>query len=279
MRLIVDSLIALMLVAILGTIVLHYRQQQQEFEQIRIVHHALARLHEQTIYHRALEQVREARARHARTVNEAVDFPEFVAPTWFGDDLPLNVLAPIRQPWLDVAAPADSGDHPPDPVIKHPDQAGFWYNPNRGVFRARVPAQFSEERTLELYNRVNATYLLELPYDDDPQRQPRPHPLTPDADHRRVKSTKPTHPLDPHLDAITVALPAALSLSSSAGYGRLGHSTEAEEQSASDAHRPAEPTADGTDQAVNESRTSQRPDLQSSRPTLDDRPRLDANTP
>ena len=212
MRLIVDSLIALMLVGILATVVLHYRQEHREYEQIRFVHHSLARLQEQTVYYRAMAQVRDARARHVRTLNNDSGFPEQILPTWFDDKLPLNVLVSIRHPWIDLAPPGDHRDHPPDPVIEAPEQAGFWYNPQRGIFRARVPAQFSEDRTLRLYNRVNGTALLALPHDEDPDRQPRPHSFKPDPEQRRASQVHEPNQWDHRLDVVSQTLPAMLSL-------------------------------------------------------------------
>jgi hypothetical protein len=35
--------------------------------------------------------------------------------------------------------------------------AAFWYNPYKGILRARVPYDISDERALDLYNRVNGT--------------------------------------------------------------------------------------------------------------------------
>ncbi|RMD62322.1 MAG: hypothetical protein D6824_06910 [Planctomycetota bacterium] len=37
--------------------------------------------------------------------------------------------------------------------------ASFWYNPGTGAVRARVPATVSDQRAVELYNRVNNTSL------------------------------------------------------------------------------------------------------------------------
>jgi hypothetical protein len=31
----------------------------------------------------------------------------------------------------------------------------FWYNPYQGVIRTRVPAMISDQRSLDLYNRLN----------------------------------------------------------------------------------------------------------------------------
>jgi hypothetical protein len=165
MRLLVDSLIALMLVAILGGVLVHHRQQQKQLEDYQFIHRSLARLHEQAVYHGAL----------ADSDLSANGFPAELHPHWFGDDLPVNVLLPGRQAWLDVAPPGDMSDQPPDPVVVRADQAGFWYNANRGIFRVRVPPQFSDQQTLKLYNDLNGTALLSLRTDGDPARQPIAH--------------------------------------------------------------------------------------------------------
>lgn len=167
MRLFVDSLIALMLVAVLGTLVWHHSETQRKLTQHQFVHRSLARLHEQAVFHAALDA----------TQTSSRGFPLRIAPSWFGEQLPVNVLVSTRRPWLDVAPEGDSADHPPDPVIERYDQAGFWYNPHRGIFRARVERQITDRRTLELYNQVNGTALQTLPRYRDASREPVPHEL------------------------------------------------------------------------------------------------------
>lgn len=199
MRLIVDSLIALMLVCILGAVLVHYQQEQRRLEDVRFVHRSLARLHEQATYRGALSDVmdRESASSEPRGhADRVLHFPRRVVPHWFDRELPLNVLVPLRQPWIDVAPADDMSDHPPDPVVRGSDQAGFWYNPNRGIFRARVPAQFSTKRTLELYNRVNGTALLALPETDRAAREPQPNPLTPEPGLRRAARESAATSLD-----------------------------------------------------------------------------------
>jgi len=164
MRLMIDTLIALMLAAILGGLVWHHRAQARDVSQMQTVHRALARLSEAIVYHGALIAKDDGQA----------GFPKTIAPAWFGEQLPVNVIVPGRQPWIDVAPTGDHGDHPPDPVITRGDQAGFWYNPNRGIIRARVIAQFSQRETLELYNTLNGTALKLLPTSEDLQRMPEP---------------------------------------------------------------------------------------------------------
>ena len=87
----------------------------------------------------------------------------------------MNTAVPGRQPWLDIAPQGDHSYHPPDAVITRSDQAGFWYNPNRGIFRARVMPQWSPSATLQLYNQLNSVELEDLPqFSDSPERNPLP---------------------------------------------------------------------------------------------------------
>ena len=163
MRLVVDTIIALMLVAILGGVLLYHRQQTQTIERVQAMHRALARLHETALYHGAMGE----------PTSSATGFPLNISPGWFDGNLPTNALVTPRHPWIDVAPADDGEEHPPDPVCTRPGQAGFWYNPNRGIFRARVPAQLTDVETLEFYNQINNSYLKQLPRGDDPARAPR----------------------------------------------------------------------------------------------------------
>lgn len=165
MRLVIDTLIALMLVALLAGVIWHHRYQHEQ-EQVRVtVHRSLAQLHEQVLYRKTLEQVERS----------DVGFPLTIDAAWFDRELPRNTMAPASHPWMDVAPPGDHGDHPPDPVLTHPAQAGLWYNPNRGIFRARVPEQLSQGATLRLYNELNGTTLSALPQTVDATRRATPH--------------------------------------------------------------------------------------------------------
>jgi hypothetical protein len=63
-------------------------------------------------------------------------------------------------------------DDPPDPVLHRKAQAGFWYNPNRGVVRARVPGQGESGAALDLYNQLNNSGLKELTESAAAERRP-----------------------------------------------------------------------------------------------------------
>jgi hypothetical protein len=168
MRLIVDSLIAIMLLMVVAGVVTHYRQQQQQQADIQFVREALHRLRDQVVYRKALDDADKLTA----------FYPKRVQPRWFSDTLPLNVLVNSHHPWVDQAPAGDTAGHPPDPVVAGPDQAGFWYNPHNGIFRARVPRQGTRKETLALYNKVNGTNLSHWPGPGGPsfagQREPEP---------------------------------------------------------------------------------------------------------
>ncbi len=165
-RLIVDGLIALLLLGVLGIVLLNRREKHQLTDQYQMVQLALARLHEEALYQGTLAQAQEEKSPQTR-------FPSWISPLWFhAEGLPMNVVVSGRHPWIDIAPQDDESDHPPDPVATQFTQAGIWYNPNQGVFRARVPSQWSESDTLDLYNMLNNTALEALPQSKDPDRQP-----------------------------------------------------------------------------------------------------------
>jgi hypothetical protein len=133
---------------------------------------------------------REIARRAAASIGEtnAGGWPTRVDPAWFGDDPPLNSLAEwsfemggadigLRHAmgwiggaeasreraevvWLEIAGPSEAElEHPPIRIITGPEVASLWYNPARGVVRARVPVMVSDEQTLATYNRVNGAAL------------------------------------------------------------------------------------------------------------------------
>ncbi|MFA9477468.1 hypothetical protein ACERK3_04085 [Phycisphaerales bacterium AB-hyl4] len=165
MRLLIDTLIALMLTALLGGLIWNHRYQEQQTLDRQTVHRSLNQLHEQVLYQRSL----------GRVAQSDLGFPRIVEPTWFSSGLPRNAIAPPPHPWMDIAPPDDMASHPPDPVLTHPAQAGLWYNANLGVFRARVPAQISQRATIRLYNDLNGTQLTGLPQTVDARRRPIAH--------------------------------------------------------------------------------------------------------
>ncbi|MEM1107819.1 MAG: hypothetical protein AAGH99_03925 [Planctomycetota bacterium] len=136
----------------------------------------LARLYDRASYFGALE--------HSSQEQTKTLWPVAILPEWFGSNLPTNRLLPgvastrrgkanaPARPWIDVAPPGDQSVHPPDPVAVRSDQAQFWYNPNVGIFRARVAAHLGEDEAVALYNQLNGVELEELHRDTNPARTP-----------------------------------------------------------------------------------------------------------
>jgi hypothetical protein len=162
MRLLVNSLIAVMLVGVLLVGLLHYRSGSHQQRRLVAVEQAVAQIVQQIEYRTAVG---------ADETNLA-GFPWEIDPTWFDTELslPKNNLAHIDQPWLDIAPDGDYAEHPPDPVIRSVQQAGLWYNPNVGIIRARVAVQFTQNQMLETYNQINGTTLTALDISRDPER-------------------------------------------------------------------------------------------------------------
>ncbi|MEM8737828.1 MAG: hypothetical protein AAGG38_05030 [Planctomycetota bacterium] len=168
---------------------------------IQDIQHSLARLYRQASYYGALE-------RSAETTQTL--WPVAVLPEWFDGPLPVNgMLSGIEgvthqpgeptRPWIDVAPPGDRAAHPPDPMAVRPDQAQFWYNPNVGVFRARVPPTLGEAQALQHYNAVNGVELEELHRDTNPARTPLAY--SPGQNPADTLATLPPRPSDAHADS------------------------------------------------------------------------------
>lgn len=100
-------------------------------------------------------------------------FPPSIDPKWFGDSVPSNPLLDHERPWLEVATGRDCFRlHPAFPTAIDQTKAEFWYNPRRGIVRARVPQMVSDRKTLEVYNRINNSELARLfpsSIEDEPQ--------------------------------------------------------------------------------------------------------------
>ena len=182
MRVIVDTLILALIVAMVAGAALYLHGEQRDLDKCEQVHASLKRLYEQALFQGSLEPM-----------PPESGFPAQIRRDWFSGSSPLNPLAPRDQPWVDVAPTDDRLDHPPDPTFTGPKQGGFWYNPNRGVFRARVPVQFSDQATLELYNLANNSALKTLPTNASASRTPVPlDPPAPDSAPQAGAAARPT---------------------------------------------------------------------------------------
>ncbi|MEO1717240.1 MAG: hypothetical protein AAFR76_09025 [Planctomycetota bacterium] len=91
-------------------------------------------------------------------------WPLAIDPAWFGtDDLPMNPLVDADRPWLEVAAPEQTGWQHPRPIfVVDRSTAMFWYNPALGIVRARVELQGTDGQTISLYNATNNAKLTSI---------------------------------------------------------------------------------------------------------------------
>ncbi len=82
--------------------------------------------------------------------------PNTIESAWFDQSPSRNMLANANAPWIELAQPGEfDRNHPRDPTFRGGSGAMFWYNPIRGIVRARVPDQTTDESTLSLYESVN----------------------------------------------------------------------------------------------------------------------------
>ncbi|MFI4855525.1 MAG: hypothetical protein ACIAQF_11180 [Phycisphaerales bacterium JB065] len=119
----------------------------------------------------AIEQrIRYLKAMEEIDLNE-LGWPEVVDPRWFKGQPPRNNMLGARHPWLEVASTLEYAlDHPVQRVAINESLAGLWYNPAKGIVRARVPQTLSDEKTIEIYNRINGSSISEL-FDSNPRRR------------------------------------------------------------------------------------------------------------
>lgn len=151
MRLMVDSVIAVMLIGILGGVLWNHRLEQQEIDHVLSVQESMSAIMAQSMLHAASGQAAASPAGYALTVN----------PEWF-ERAPGNMLLlseRVIAPWLEPVEHAQQNTFNPRRIVADERHAAFWYNPFRCLIRARVPMRLSQEETIELYNLVNGTAL------------------------------------------------------------------------------------------------------------------------
>lgn len=162
MRLLIDSLVAVMLAALLAAIVVSERNEQDWYRDIEVASVDLHRLQREIYLQAALGSV---------PLSDR-GFPITVDPEWFDDGLPRNPLVGPDHPWLEVAGPAQQSLlHPPGRMAADRQTAKFWYNPHQGVVRARVSSDLAEDEALALYNQVNGCRLPNL-FAEEPKSAP-----------------------------------------------------------------------------------------------------------
>lgn len=90
-------------------------------------------------------------------------WPRTIDPAWFREHPPINKLVGGPRPWLEVASPAEyTLSHPRVRTTIDSETAAFWYNPGKGIVRARIGLMLSDKSALKLYNRVNKSSLGKL---------------------------------------------------------------------------------------------------------------------
>lgn len=149
MRLIIDTVIALMLVAILGGVIWSYKSEEAQANRIEATRNSIVAIRVQTTAQPALHQVEATRRGFAKKIERK----------WF-EHLPQNMLInDASVPWLDHASETERKRENPAYIVANRGYASFWYNPQIGRVVARVPMQFTQSGTVKLYNKVNGTSL------------------------------------------------------------------------------------------------------------------------
>ncbi|MHC4079799.1 MAG: hypothetical protein ACYS15_06295 [Planctomycetota bacterium] len=153
MRLILDSLVALMLIGILSGVVLYTRSERRLEDKIELARAEVERFQSQIMLQAAME----------KTELSQRGYPTGIDAAWFAGNLPMNPLLGPSHPWVEIAGKSQLDlQHPPNRIAFDHGAAQFWYNPYTGLVRARVSAEVSDATALRLYNRVNGTKLSDL---------------------------------------------------------------------------------------------------------------------
>jgi hypothetical protein len=135
-------------VAILGTLVVRQQAQRRRLASIEVVQEAMRAMESQALYRAALRDV----------PTTAIGYAVRIEREWF-EFAPQNLLVAGDCPWIDQLEDVGPEMFNPRHIIADEHHAGFWYNPHRGIIRARVPELFTAADTLALYNLVNGTHL------------------------------------------------------------------------------------------------------------------------
>lgn len=153
MRLLIDTLVAVMLAGVLAGVVYLQNLDTAHEEQVAETVESIRQIQQQIILQAALEQV---------ALNSA-GYPETVDVEWFELAVPQNTLLSGDRPWLEVAGVEQRDALNPNKLTATDSTvASFWYNPYQGIVRARVPAEVTDQTALAMYNRVNGTALTSL---------------------------------------------------------------------------------------------------------------------
>ncbi len=150
MRMLLNILVAVMLAGILVGVVMIRSTEGIKQDQIKAARDEVRRFQRQITFQTTVADVELT----------AEGYPVSADPNWFHGNLPANPLIEVGHPWVEIAGRNErSLLHPLDLVVRDVAAAQFWYNPYKGIVRARVPADISDARALEFYNQVNDSSL------------------------------------------------------------------------------------------------------------------------
>jgi hypothetical protein len=154
-------MVAVALAGAVGAYLFHRASVERERLVVNATREAVGDIERKIRYLKATEEIE---------LNE-LGWPEVIDPRWFKGEPPRNIMLGARYPWLEVASTMEYAlDHPVQRVAINERLAGLWYNPAKGIVRARVMQTVSDEKTIELYNRVNGSSITEL-FDSSPKKR------------------------------------------------------------------------------------------------------------
>jgi len=145
-RLLIDAAIILAIAAVIVGYYLYSQHQIGLEHRIVAVQRAIGDIQAEAIY----------RGATGRVDHLPNGYPVRIETAWF-DQLPVNSLVGSDVPWLQIVGREQRNLVNPPDIVATKHAAAFWYNPYRGLIRARVPAQYNAEATVKLYNRINNT--------------------------------------------------------------------------------------------------------------------------
>lgn len=153
MRILLNILIALTLIGIVVVVAMSLQADGIKKDQIKTTKVEVRRFQRQITLQSAVADI--------ELTSEG--FPVTIDPLWFDGHLPSNTLLEVGRPWVQIAGWDERASlHPIDLVARDAAAAQFWYSPYKGIVRARVCADISDERALRIYNQVNGSGLTDM---------------------------------------------------------------------------------------------------------------------
>ncbi len=153
MRILLNILIALALIGIAVVVAMSLQADGIQQDQIKTTNVEVRRFQRQIALQSAVADI--------ELTSEG--FPVTIDPLWFEGQLPTNTMLEHGRPWVQIAGWDERASlHPIDLAAHDVAAAQFWYSPYKGIVRARVPADISDERALRIYNQVNGSRLTDM---------------------------------------------------------------------------------------------------------------------